>query len=734
MIAFFVGVVALIICAVVTSERKNLIPPKNEAVSDSNTKKPKKTETSITKQASAVESQQEFKNPTGLNILLYVGCFLIIASLTSYVSSVDEALVPPIVLSITLLALIASILIFKFVKFLKPSSYAFNISALVMFLFWIPSLEALGLEYDSAALASFFFSTVAGIISAAIFKHRALWYAPAISIIGLIITALNTLSIEFGLDSILALYGTVVVFMALGISLRYLWKSKASWLPVQIRHAVRTFSFVYPALAFFFTLVALDDIEKYPFVLTIFTALLSFYILLDSILFKKKSFMSILRICLSAVCITLAIDACFGLAHEESSLFHKNIILSVILANSIVQGLISCLFFAIKHDEKSHAHERPVFAASLVGFGLCSMISSIDYSFSSYVSHDLFSDIITITSELAIVIYSLFALILDRNPLMLIITAMGICDFAVVNFDTSSPIACIILSVGAVIFSISYSALRKLFEKHSLEASIISAIICALAALFLGSENHITYIPILAIGLSLAIQGFLLDKSALRIAGIYIAALGIVTAWGSVRSEFLVTTPGFFHVEHSYPSFVYIMDILMCLVPPAAAFLLSLFDKAQFKTLKDGTTIKNFTPNFVIGFVIAVFNTIFIISNFNNVSFFAFTISLFVLLALLIWSLVRKWTGFEIAALCAVLLLVFEFAGDNIWLASIIAGTILIGIVVYVSYKNFKKQNAKPVDAPANNPIETKSHVAQKADTTTKSPETPEAKVNKDEA
>ena len=700
MIAFFVGVVAFIICAVVTSERKYLIPAKDKDLSDAKSKKLSTAKAKDKKTVAEAKPEPEFKNSTGLNILLYVGCFLVIAALTGYVSTVDEALVPPIVLTITSLALMASILIFKFVKFLKPSSYAFNVSALIMFLFWIPSLTALGLDEGYAFLASFFFLTGASIISASIFKHKALWYVPAFSIIGLIISCLGVLGEELSIDTILLVYGSVIIFMTLSIAFRFFWKAKVTWLPVQTRHATRTFSFIYPFFAAFFTLAALDSPEDYPFTLTIFATLLTFYFLLDHILLKSKSLVNILRVCLEVICVAIAIDVCLGLLPDASDLTHRNIILATILVSSFIQSLISIIIFAAKHDEESHAHERFVFAAALVGFAICLMFSDITSSYSSYTpDRDMFGDIILIGAELSTIAFSILAILLDRNPLMLIITALGLCSIATVNLDSSELIACAILSAAAVIFSASYGALKKIHEKHSLTASLSSAIICGVIALFLGSSESIAYIPILAIGLSIAIQGFLLDKKALRITGIYVVALGIVAAWSSVRSEFAVMPHnGRYAYVYSYPIGIYITDILMCLVPPAAGFLLSLFDTPKPKTLKDGTTTSGYGVNFIVGFALTVLNTIFIIPEISGkVSFFAFTLSLAILIGLLIWSLAKKWIGFEVASLCAILVLVLESVDDNIWLTLIVAGIGIISIVVFVSYKNYKKlSNGQP--------------------------------------
>lgn len=717
MIAFFVGIVVFIICATITSERKSLIPEKIKTVIKDVSKKSK--EVPAKESATPAKTEPEFKNSAGLNILLYVGCFLIIAALMGYVSTVDEELIPPIVLTVTTLALVASILIFKFVKFLKPSSYAFNVSSLVMFLFWIPSLEALGLDYGYAALASFFFLTGASIVSAAIFKHKALWYVPAFSAIGLIICTLGVIDMEIDLNDALLVYGAILGFMALAITCRFFWKAKVTWLPVQTRHATRSFSFIYPVIAGFFALAGADNIDEYPFALTLFAVLLSFYLALDSILFRKKSLISILRVCLEVVCITTAIDICFGLVPNASDSVHRNVVLATILVSSFIQAFISVIFFAVKHDEESHAHERFVFAAAITGFAIVSMMSSPDSSYASYVpDRDMLGALITIGAQLSIIVFALIAMLLDRNPLMLIIAALGICDASLTNLESTPTASCIILSICAVIFSITYLPLRKLYEKHSLAASISSAVIAAVIALYLGDSESVSYIPILAIGLSMAIQGLLLNKAGIRIAGFYLTAFGIIAAWLSARDGFLITTRtniGYGRVMHSYPVWVHAVDTLLCFIPAGAAFLLSLFDKAKEKTLKDGTATKNFTVNYIIGFVLAVFSVIILVPDASqDVEFFGFTLSLIILITLLIWSAAKKWIGFEIAALCAILILVLENVGDNIWITMSLAGVGIISIVVFISYKNYKKlgnnqQAVAPTATPAPKAEETKT-------------------------
>lgn len=698
MIAFFVGIAALIICAIITSERKSLIPEKDKTLVKGVSKKAK--EVSTKEPSVEAKPAPEFKNSTGLNILLYAGCFLIVAALMGYVSTVDEELIPPIVLTVTTLVFVASILIFKFVKFLKPSSYAFNVSSLIMFLFWIPSLTALGLDSNYAVLAAFFFLTGASIISAAIFKHKALWYVPGISAIGLIIACLAAIDEELYFFDALNVYGGIVSFMALGIAFRYFWKAKVTWLPVQTRHATRALSFVYPVFAAFFALAAIDEADDYPFGLTIFTILLSFYVVLPSLLTRSKSLINILRVCFEAILVTVAIDFCFSsVIGKISDSARGNIILGTVLISSFIQAFISVIFFAIKHDEESHARERFVFTAAMIGFAICSICLTYNDSYSSYYpNRDMIGDLILIAAQLSTLVFSLIALLLDKNPLMLIITAIGISDIAYTNLDSTPAVVCAILSISAVILSVVYIPLRKLDEKHALPASMVSAIFMALFALALSESESISYIPILAIGLSLAIQGFMLKKSGLRIAGVYLATLGIIIAWASAREGFSIATKSRYFHSYSYPVGVYITDILVSLVPPAAAFLLSLFDKVKPKTLKDGTVTTSFSPNFIIGFILAVFNTLVVIPSVarSDASFLGFTIALIVLIGLLIWSVAKKWIGFEITALCAILILVFENVGDNIWITMSLAGIIIIGVVVFISYKNYKKLNNKP--------------------------------------
>ncbi len=70
MIAFFVGIAALIICAIITSERKSLIPEKDKTLIKGVSKKAK--EVSTKEPSVEAKPAPEFKNSTGLNILLIV--------------------------------------------------------------------------------------------------------------------------------------------------------------------------------------------------------------------------------------------------------------------------------------------------------------------------------------------------------------------------------------------------------------------------------------------------------------------------------------------------------------------------------------------------------------------------------------------------------------------------------------------------------------------------------------
>ena len=717
--AFLLGIIVLIVCAIITTERKNLIPDEDKVSAKAIPEKTKKLSTKAQATAETTKSA-EFKNSVGLNILLYVGCFLIIAAIMGYVSTVEKELIPPIVLTVTIMAFVASILIFKYVKFLKPSSYAFNITSLIMFLFWIPSLEALGLEIGYAALASFFFLTGAGIISASIFKSKALWYAPAASVIGLIISGLTVIDTDADLNGNLVPYSSILAFMILGIAFRFFWKAKVTWLPVQTRHATRSFSFIYPVFAGFFTLFCIQMIDRYPFALSLFTILFSFYLMLSPILLKKKSLISILRISLEAICIALAIDFSYGIATSADAGFQRNIVLLTVLICSFIQGLISIIMLAIKHDEISHARERFMFTISIFGLSICAFIGGLAMQDSLRIgSGDSLNTIITLSAQLVTIVFSALALFFDRNALMLILVGFSLSDIALTNLQDSPVAACIVLSIGAVLFSVSYSAIRKLDEKHALPASIITASICTLFGLALGQEASIAYIPILGVGISMAAQGFLLKNSGLRIGGVYVTALGIVSAWASIRSEFAQINPSISYYGYGreqYPVGVFIVDAIMCLVPPAAAFFLSIFDKKETMTLKDGSETTRITPNFVVGAILTISNAVYILPSIGtDIEFFCFTLALAMLIILLIWSAAKKWLAFEIASLVAILVLVFRSVGDNIWLTLIIAGMCIIGIVIFISYKNYKKFNNSQSTAIAPKSEEKKAKPAEEA-------------------
>ena len=93
--AFLLGIIVLIVCAIITTERKNLIPDEDKVSAKAIPEKTKKLSTKAQATAETTKSA-EFKNSVGLNILLYVGCFLIIAAIMGYVSTVEKELIPPI--------------------------------------------------------------------------------------------------------------------------------------------------------------------------------------------------------------------------------------------------------------------------------------------------------------------------------------------------------------------------------------------------------------------------------------------------------------------------------------------------------------------------------------------------------------------------------------------------------------------------------------------------------------
>ena len=711
--AFMAAIAAILVACIVTSNRKHMLvaeekKEKSEGAPKSDTVKTAETVKKVESKPAEATPQ---KNSGAVNAILYIGCFLVVASFMGFCSYVDDMLVPPVVIAVTILALFASIMLRLFSPLLKASSIAFNISALLMFFFWFPSLEALG--FDGAYMPLFVFSMafIASVISATVFKDRGLWSVPFIVFIPLIISLF--VAIGSSLDytdtaACLAFYGVTIFYFIAAIVCRYLWRSHSSILPIPVRSSVLVFSYIYLIAGILVGLSGmLSEVAPFIGVTTLVLALVVFFI--DYKLAGKNK--TALRIGAFIATPILCFDI-LALIEAEYPISATVLVFGLVVT-AVINAIISFVIMLKRPTENAHRVERVIMGLCIAALSIacfCGMSFKDEFSsISSYYAYPIYmseaeiarldpasyttamlvAEIVSIVSAL---VFSAATIFIDRNATMLIpaslILGAALSDPAIDN----NLFTGITLGILSLVAAFAYFAVRAADEKTAMTSSIISSISLAVISFFYCiGEGSFFWLPILLASVIVLIFGYTSKKVKTIDFGYYILAFAFAMAIVDICTNLSIP-------EVSKNA---LYEIAWLAVPFAVLIRDLLHDIAKGKTNKNAA-------EFYLGTIFAwIFtgglNLFYSMMVDYSGTQYIYAMVIFIARVLLMLDCFRKKiVAMEVISVVFLVFTVISFVGINMWVILLITGLCLIGVAIFAIYRAAKKpvenaeQNAIP--------------------------------------
>lgn len=308
-------------------------------------------------------------NSSAMNVLLYLGSFLIVGSMFLIVRD-EPSLMPAILIIVTLLTYIAGIILYRFVDFLRPVATAFTYTAIVLFPAWFYAFKEIGTTEEIAMLISTAFSMIAYVIAAVAIESRIAGWLSYIWILLFGWSFAATLDSAIGGSTIIT-YAFFLWPCIIAILPNIFWSCRVKWLPVPYRHATKAIAeWLTPIFVIFLlpTLFSPQIANNYPMLRTATISVAILNTVISLLITKKRSALIALRLYIQALIVFIVADA----TRYSIIPSHNTVDAGASLAMAIV-WLVSFLFqaifslFAPQRNEDDKRFERGVLIASLVG-------------------------------------------------------------------------------------------------------------------------------------------------------------------------------------------------------------------------------------------------------------------------------------------------------------------------------------------------------------------------------
>lgn len=679
-VAGIAAFLAVLIAFSINDKRKSMLAATSEPE-----KAPKETALKPAAKAKTAEP----KNVGTLNTLLYLGCFLVVASMVGFVSYVDDTLVAPIVLIITLLAFITSWILRLKVPFLKTTSLAFNISGLAMFIFWFPALVELGFEGHILPTSIFFMMLVMSVVSAKVFKNQGLWFVSAISLVPLVFSAGYLTSEIF--ESIdyyeeVALYIIPVAYMVLAVIARYLWRSESSLVRPEAKSAVAVASFAYAILGSIFGISALVS-ELVPFAASLTAMLLIVFFYVDHSLADKS--LTTARFAAQLLLFTLCFDLLVVLEADAETSYY--LLFAAALLSTLVQSAISIFYMIKRPTEKAHRAERILLALStltLFAIAAIGSILSIEIDSARFFSSTSASNLTTflfVVKTLAMafaVINCAISIFVDRNTLMVIPGALFLSSI-VCNDSFENLFSAIIIGVMSLVAAFSYFAIKPADEKNAMSSSLVASVsLSVISFFFCLMEGSGYWIPISIASVILLIFGYTSKRLNIIDWGYYIGAFGLALVLADVSSSLDDTS---ISNALEYISFL--------LIP--ASLILRDFMRSRVKDGVEPIHIRYIIGALLIWLITAMYVVFANTSRFSPdedfLSLVCVCISVLCRLVVLLYAIRLRIKIMEILSAIFLVRIILSVVGYNIWICLLVAGLALIGFAIFAISRASKK-------------------------------------------
>lgn len=170
-----------------------------------------------------------------LNVLLYIGSFLIIAAVMAFIANADQSLIAPTVIAITLIAYVTGVILCKTVDYLRPVAKSFIITALIIFPLWVFAFEAMKIGWHPSFMLSSMFTLAALGITTFVLESQALAY---FFYAWVIIFGWSLIPDDLGIN---ATYWYYLIPAVLSFIPQLLYLMRVKWLPVPLRKATKAY-------------------------------------------------------------------------------------------------------------------------------------------------------------------------------------------------------------------------------------------------------------------------------------------------------------------------------------------------------------------------------------------------------------------------------------------------------------------------------------------------------------
>lgn len=305
-------------------------------------------------------------NAAPMNILLYIGSFLIVGSILLFIKD-EPSLVPFVTIFITIITYVAGILLYRFVEYLRPVATAFTYTAMVLFPLWYYVFNELGVSNEIALFTSTTISFFAYAIAAFSIDSRVAGWLSYIWLLSLGWTGASMIDATAGSHSF-TMYAFFLWPLIVSLFPTICWAYRVKWLPVAYRQATKFFAqWLTPVFAFFtLSAIATPNISTLYPALRIIASSLAVVNGLIAWLANKNDRLSLaaLRLYIQLLILMIVADA------TNYSLYILDLKSSVAVAAVWGLGFLAqavCSLFMPQKREREKQIEKGVLILSLLG-------------------------------------------------------------------------------------------------------------------------------------------------------------------------------------------------------------------------------------------------------------------------------------------------------------------------------------------------------------------------------
>ncbi len=629
------------------------------------------------------------------NILLICGSVFLVFAIVSFMNTVDDSLVAPSVIVLTLLFYVLGLVIYKLVDYLKPVGLTFIYTATAVFPFWVIALCSCGMDTQSAWISCSIFSFVAFTGTSLLTKTKIL---PVLSYLWLPVIAWTcTPSWNTALQNYwIYLAPTIMSFVPV-----LLYCFRPTWLPKNFRPATKIAAFGLFPLLFLWSL-ALYVMPNVAVTAPILRTLMALSTVVYALIFWSKershAWLIACRIaiqCLLCACIADIINfsifsptrsTILSTAHTSRE-YHwlnltsddtKLIICIVWIISCLAQALLS--IFAIEKSKKNAKIEHIAEIVSLVGLFITPALIMDN-------SNDISIGAISLIVDLILVALGVTYTKLNKNIFWGVATLVGA---ALIPSALATGLIGNWSNVGNLFYFTFYGAFvllayNYLGKKQPEETKVLTVLALTLASIVvLASASVLNYPELgwLIVSLFLAGFGYLRKSTNLMEASIYGGALCVFSLIGTIMDT---TASSSYLNELSFRRRVTILDAVRCYVIPIALLGVSYW--------RERGIAESSRWRFILGYIILSISLIMLGMGGNSewLLLSAMTQAGFLVYAAttgrdwLIWSSIIIIVGNMLT-----------ITGVYTWMGFAIVGIALIAVVIWqMSKQNKPKQSAE---------------------------------------